>query len=126
MPAKGTLVYELLRIGLRYDHADMDGETWDDYASGLTATFTSREADKVTFTDIDTHMSQVVSVSDCSKKSIRNMAGNLEKANLTVRNFPSTVAELRKKWKLAEGGEDYLFATTVADGSFAIIHCKKA
>ena len=69
---------------------------------------------------------QVVSVSDCSKKSIRNMAGNLEKANLTVRNFPSTVAELRKKWKLAEGGEDYLFATTVADGSFAIIHCKKA
>ena len=64
MPAKGTLVYELLRIGLRYDHADMDGETWDDYASGLTATFTSREADKVTFTDIDTHMSQVVSVSD--------------------------------------------------------------
>ena len=64
MPAKGTLVYELLRIGLRYDHADMDGETWDDYASGLTATLTSREADKVTFTDIDTHMSQVVSVSD--------------------------------------------------------------
>lgn len=69
---------------------------------------------------------QVVSVSDCSKKSIRNMAGNLGKANLTVRNFPSTVAELRKKWKLAEGGEDFLFATTVADGSFAIIHCKKA
>ena len=30
------------------------------------------------------------------------------KANLTVRNFPSSVAELRKRLKLKEGGEDYL------------------
>ena len=38
-----------------------------------------------------------------------------KKANLTVRNFPATVAELRKRLKLAEGGGTYLFATTLAD-----------
>ena len=36
-----------------------------------------------------------------------------KKANLTVRNFPASVAELRKRLKLAEGGDTYLFATTL-------------
>lgn len=50
----------------------------------------------------------------------------IKKANLTVRNFPSTVAELRKRLKLNEGGSDYLFATTLADESKVIIKCSKA
>lgn len=45
----------------------------------------------------------------------------IKKANLTVRNFPSTVAELRKRLKLSEGGTQYLFATTLADESKVII-----
>jgi hypothetical protein len=49
----------------------------------------------------------------------------MEKANLTIRNFPSSVAELRKRLKLKEGGEDYLFATTLADESKVLIKCKK-
>jgi hypothetical protein len=35
-----------------------------------------------------------------------------KKANITARNYPLTVAQLREKLKLKEGGEDYLFATT--------------
>lgn len=49
----------------------------------------------------------------------------VEKANLTIRNFPSSVAELRKKLKLKEGGNLYLFATTLADGEKVLIKCEK-
>ena len=47
-----------------------------------------------------------------------------KKANLTVRNFPATVAELRKRLKLAEGGGTYLFATTLADEKKVLIRCQ--
>lgn len=69
---------------------------------------------------------RIVGQTDFSKRGLRAMLGGLQKANLTVRNFPTTVAELRKKWKLREGGDDYLFATTLSDGSHALISCKKA
>jgi hypothetical protein len=49
----------------------------------------------------------------------------MKKANLTVRNFPATVADLRKRLKIAEGGDIYLFATTATDGMHMIIKCKK-
>ena len=45
----------------------------------------------------------------------------IKKANLTVRNFPSSVADLRKRLKLSEGGDIYLFATTLSDESHVII-----
>lgn len=63
--------------------------------------------------------------SDFGKRSLRAILSSLQKANLTVRNFPTTVADLRKKWKLREGGDDYLFATTLSDGSHALFLCKK-
>lgn len=47
------------------------------------------------------------------------------KANLTLRNFPSTTDELRKKLKLKDGGDVYLFATTLANGDKRILVCKK-
>jgi hypothetical protein len=42
---------------------------------------------------------------------LRSVIPNM-KAHLSVRNFPDTVAALRKRWKLQEGGNQYLFATT--------------
>lgn len=47
------------------------------------------------------------------------------KANLTTRHFPTTVAELRKKLQLAEGGHFYLFATTLHDGRHVLVWCEK-
>ena len=47
------------------------------------------------------------------------------KANLTLRNFPSTPDDLRKKWRLKEGGHEYLFATTLASGQKAVIITEK-
>ena len=68
---------------------------------------------------------QVEAVSGFGKKDLKTSLQGMEKANLTIRNFPSSVAELRKRLKLKEGGEDYLFATTLADESKVIIKCKK-
>ncbi|GJL85604.1 MAG: hypothetical protein DHS20C02_13790 [Micavibrio sp.] len=49
----------------------------------------------------------------------------ISKANLSLRNFPGTVEGLRKKLKLSEGGEDYLFACTLADESKGLLHGRK-
>ena len=58
------------------------------------------------------------------KKEVKEMLAAEKKANLTVRNFPATVAELRKRLKLAEGGGTYLFATTLADEKKVLIRCQ--
>ena len=46
-------------------------------------------------------------------------------ANLTTRNFPAKTEDLRKKWKLKEGGSNYLFATTLSDQSKIVVVCEK-
>ena len=68
---------------------------------------------------------QVEAVSGFGKKELKTFLQGMEKANLTIRNFPSSVADLRKRLKLKEGGEDYIFATTLADESKVLIKCRK-
>lgn len=68
---------------------------------------------------------RVTAVSGFGKKELKVLLGGVEKANLTVRNFPSSVAELRKKLKLKEGGDTYLFATTLASGEKVLIRGEK-
>ena len=63
---------------------------------------------------------------DFSKQSVKHLLADRKQANLTIRNFPATVAELRKKLKLKEGGTDYIFATTLANGRHALILTDKA
>ena len=68
----------------------------------------------------------VEAVSGFGKRELKALTDGIGQANLTVRNFPSTVAELRRRLKLREGGDIYLFATTLADGRKVIVKCKKA
>lgn len=63
--------------------------------------------------------------SSFSKKELKQFLSGVNKANITVRNFPMSVSELRKKLKLADGGDIYLFATTMADGNHVLISCKR-
>lgn len=49
----------------------------------------------------------------------------IPKANITIRNFPLTVEGLRKKTKLKDGGDVYLFATTLSDRQKVLIRCSK-
>lgn len=58
-----------------------------------------------------------------AKKNLKSLLADISQCNLTIRNFPSSVAELRKRLKLHEGGNIYLFATTLSDGSHALIRC---
>ncbi|KAA6441112.1 hypothetical protein FEM33_03905 [Dyadobacter flavalbus] len=57
------------------------------------------------------------------RPDMREISGYIQgdKANLTIRNFPGKTEDLRKKWKLKEGGDFYLFATTLADHSKVVI-----
>lgn len=58
-----------------------------------------------------------------SKAEMRK-ALTFKKANITTRNFPESVEVLRKKWKLADGGETYLFFTTITTGKQMLICLK--
>lgn len=59
-----------------------------------------------------------------NKKEIQKL--QITKANITVRNFPDSVSNLRKKFKIKDGGETYLFFTTDLDGKKIVLICKKA
>ncbi len=58
-----------------------------------------------------------------SKKTLKTLEAN--KANITTRNFPLTVAELRRKHKIKDGGDRYLFFTTDLNDKLILLECKK-
>lgn len=66
---------------------------------------------------------QIQAITSMNKKELKEKMNSLRQANITVRNFPLSVAELRKRLKLADGGTDYIFATTLADNSHVLIIC---
>ena len=68
---------------------------------------------------------RLVAVSSFNKKELRRTLSAIKKANLAVRNFPTSVADLRKKLKIKEGGTDYLFATTDANNNHLLLICTK-
>lgn len=76
-------------------------------------------------TDFPGRVFETVCVYGFSKKSLKELVSKCPKANITVRNFPASVNDLRKKLKIAEGGDDYLFATTLNDRSKVIVRCRK-
>ena len=49
-----------------------------------------------------------------------------KKANITTRNFPETVAQIRKKTGLKDGGNQYLFFTTDVNNRHLVLICEKA
>lgn len=59
---------------------------------------------------------KLVSVSSFNKRELKTALQGIEKANIATRNFPLKPDALRKKLKLKDGGEHYLFATTDAEG----------
>jgi len=69
---------------------------------------------------------RVLSISSMNKQELKKLSQTVSQANITVRNFPMTVAELRKKLKINDGGDSYIFATTLADGQRVLIVCEKA
>lgn len=54
-----------------------------------------------------------------------NKEWGLKKANIARRNFPTAVAEIRRRYKIADGGSEYLFFTTLSDRQKVVIRCVK-
>nr|WP_299164526.1 class I SAM-dependent methyltransferase [uncultured Eudoraea sp.] len=66
---------------------------------------------------------KILSVNPYNKKSIAAL--NIGKANVTIRNFPISVADIRKKHKIPEGGELYLFFVKDLNNKLQILKCVK-
>lgn len=68
---------------------------------------------------------RIQALSSMNKKELRSVLRDVHQANITTRNFPLSVAELRKRLKLKDGGAVYIFATTQADGRHVLLICGK-
>lgn len=68
---------------------------------------------------------RIEAFSSFSRKELKGILQQHQQANLAVRNFPETVATLRKKLKLKDGGDCYLFATTIKDERKILIRCRQ-
>lgn len=68
---------------------------------------------------------RVRAITSFNKKLLKRHLAGLQKANIATRNFPLSVPELRKRLKLKEGGDTYLFATTLSDGSHVLLVTEK-
>lgn len=79
----------------------------------------------VLITDFPGRVFRIVNQCSFNKKEIKESLADLKKANITIRNFPATVAELRKRINLTEGGDTYLFASTLNNGQKVLIRCEK-
>lgn len=64
-------------------------------------------------------------VTTMNKSELRKALAGIEKANIATRNFPLTVAELRKRLKIKDGGDVYIFATTTAEGEHLLLISRK-
>lgn len=69
---------------------------------------------------------RIIVISSFNKKELKRHLSSITKANIATRNFPLSVAELRKRLKLKDGGETYIFATTLSDESHVLVITEKA
>lgn len=69
---------------------------------------------------------RIIAISSFNKKELMRHLSGITKANIATRNFPLSVAELRKRLKLKDGGETYIFATTLSDESHVLVITEKA
>lgn len=60
-------------------------------------------------------------VTTMNKRQLRQTLAGMKQANIAVRNFPLSVAELRKRLKLSDGGDTYIFATTTSEGDHILM-----
>ena len=72
---------------------------------------------------------RILAISSMNKQEIKKKFSEnlvpMESANIAVRNFPMSVDQLRKKLKLKDGGDTYIFATTWASGEHKLLICRK-
>jgi hypothetical protein len=106
---KGGAFKSVCRLGVSKLHVNSHLYTSADYMGG----------------EFPGRVFEVVSVIPFNNSIIRILNRTLPKANIAVRNFPLPADELRRRMHIADGGDEYLFATVQADGKRVLIHCRK-
>lgn len=69
---------------------------------------------------------EIIETITFNSKNIKDIKTKYPQTNLSTRNFPLTTAELQKKLKTKDGGDLYLFATTLSNDNKVLIICKRA
>lgn len=69
---------------------------------------------------------RVETVEDYKSNSFKLLQSEFKQINLSVRNFPIKPDEIKKRFKLIDGGDNYLFCTTLNNNSRVLIRCTKA
>ncbi|MCF6223136.1 MAG: class I SAM-dependent methyltransferase [Flavobacteriaceae bacterium] len=67
---------------------------------------------------------EILHVTSYNKNKITHLI-HTNKANITTRNFPETVAQIRKKTKIKDGGQTFMFFTTNLNNKLIVLICKK-
>ncbi len=68
---------------------------------------------------------EVIETIPFNSREIKTFARRYERINLSTRNFPLTANELQKRLKVKDGGDFYLFATTLSSGDKVLVVGKK-
>ncbi|MDR2146600.1 MAG: class I SAM-dependent methyltransferase [Tannerella sp.] len=84
--------------------------------------YTSDEAMR----DFPGRIFQVIEMYPFHNQACKELTAAVAKANITVRNFPLSAEALKKRLKIRDGGDIYLFATTLQDIRKVLIRCVKA
>ncbi len=67
----------------------------------------------------------VEQMTSMNKREMKQALAGITKANIAVRNFPLSVADLRKRLNIKDGGDVFIFATTVANQGHQLFICRK-
>lgn len=77
------------------------------------------------FPDFQGRSFVIENICSLNKKEVKQHLQKIKQANITTRNFPLPVQELRKRTGLKDGGDIFIFATTLADEKKVLLICKK-
>jgi hypothetical protein len=64
-------------------------------------------------------------ITSMNKRELKESLAGITQANIAVRNFPMSAEELHRRLKLRDGGDIYIFATTIENAGHRLLICRK-
>lgn len=111
----------------RDSHLFVQGNNVTDQSNKVTKEqghkVTKEQGNKVCFPG---RVFRIEAVTTMGKRELRQALQGITQANIATRNFPMKPDELRRKLKLRDGGDTYIFGTTLSDGRHVLLVCEKA
>ena len=75
-------------------------------------------------TDFPGRQLHILRISSTNKKELRKALEGIDRANITVRNFPMSAVQLRQRLRIADGGNHWIFASTIGQREHVIFVCE--